>query len=215
MAHYSGLLGSGPRLHRLRGEGATFDALAAALQSQPVSLLHISSHAIASAFVPSGSLLLLSSGPESMATLAQLSLRGAVVVFSACSTATGEARGGEGVTGVLWGPMSAGARSVIASLWMVNQESTAELMDRFHGHRARGLGEAAALRAARAELAVSSRYAHPHYWAGFVAYGSRRANPVLAQPTTWSSSLWVWLTSLGVIWVALAVRGRRQAGKRR
>lgn len=209
-AHYAGALDDERQLRRLRGEAATFEALAAALAAEPTSLLHISSHAIASAFVPSGSLLLLSSGPESMATLAQLSLRGTVVVFSACSTATGEASGGEGVAGVLWGPMSAGARSVIASLWSVNQEATTELMDRFHAQRARGLGEATALRVARSELAASSRYGHPHYWAGFVAYGSRRSNPVLAA-ATWSPPLWVWAASLGLIWVVLLAFGRLRA----
>ena len=209
-AHYAGGEDA-PPMRRLSGEAATFAALDSALEAEPASLLHISSHAIASAFVPSGSLLLLSSGPESMATLAQLSLRGSVVVFSACSTATGEASGGEGVAGVLWGPMAAGARSVIASLWSVNQEATTALMDRFHAHRARGLGEAAALRAAREELAASARFGHPHYWAGFVAYGSRRHNPVLASAAPWSPPVWVWVATLGGLLIVLGVFARLRA----
>lgn len=184
-AHYRDAGAGAVVVRRLRGDAASFAALESALREEPASLLHISSHGIAAPYVPAGSLLLLSDGPVSMASLADLSLRGTVVVLSACSTATGEARGSEGVAGLLWGPMAAGARSVVASLWMVNQEATAALMDEFHGARVAGLGDARALRYARTELASSSRYAHPHYWAGFAAYGSRPTNPRpgLAKPT--------------------------------
>ena len=167
---------------------------------------------IAAPYVPAGSLLLLANGPVSMASLAGLSLQGTVVVLSACSTATGEARGGEGVAGLLWGPMAAGARSVIASLWMVNQEATAALMDEFHGARVVGLGEARALRFARTTLAGDRRYAHPHYWAGFVAYGSRPTNPRLGVAESVQISLVpVALGALLAILVLVWWRARQRA----
>jgi len=154
--------------------------------------------------VPSRSLLLLASGPESMASLAGLSLAGTVVVLSACRSATGEDRGGEGVAGLLWGPVAAGASTVVASLWVVNQQTTADLMGHFHRYRAQGAGEAAALMAARAELA----HLHPYYWAGFVAFGSRRGDVPVAP----SSSKWLWwLAAVGV----LGLVSSRAASRRR
>jgi Tfp pilus assembly protein PilF len=202
---------------RLQGEDASLDRLAAALARAPVALLHVNAHALASPLVPSRSLLLLAGGPVSMASLAGLPLRGAVVVLSACSSAAGEARGGEGVPGLLWGPFAAGARAVVASLWPVNQEATAELMAAFHERRAAGAGAAAALRDARARLAASARYAHPHYWAGFAAYGSDAGAPAAQAPDPRAPATPRWLfwfavatMALIVLWWIVRIRDRRR-----
>ena len=132
------------------------------------------------------------------------------MVLSACSSARGEERGGEGVAGLLWGPMGAGARCVVASIWMVNQESTAALMGHFHRSRALGRGEATALREARATLVADARYAHPYYWAGFVSYGSRNSNPVLVEPARWWSWVLAGLCMLAIVgFLRWRIRRRR------
>jgi CHAT domain-containing protein len=161
-----------PGARRVRGEAATLAGVRAAGQDgtgvQHVSVLHVSAHALVRSVVPSESLLLL---------LAELPLRGATVVLSACSSAAGKAHGGEGEASLLWGPLGAGARAVVASLWPVNQQATCDLMGQFHHWLARGSGEAEALRLARATLAAAPNYAHPHYWAGFAAFGSHATAP--------------------------------------
>ena len=95
-----------------------------------------------------------------------------LVVLSACQTALGRDIRGEGLFGVTRGFMYAGARRVVASLWQVDDESTAELMKRFYRamleeHRR----PADALRTAQLELSRNRRWSAPFYWAGFVLQG--------------------------------------------
>jgi CHAT domain-containing protein len=71
--------------------------------------------------------------------------------------------------------MYAGARRVVASLWQVDDESTAELMKRFYrGMLERRLPPAAALREAQLELAATERWRSPFHWAAFVLQGEWR-----------------------------------------
>jgi CHAT domain-containing protein len=101
-----------------------------------------------------------------------LKLPAEVVVLSACQTALGKEIKGEGMVGLTRGFMYAGAARVVASLWDVADESTAELMRRFyHGMLREGLRPAAALRAAQVALWKQRRWAAPYYWAAFVPQG--------------------------------------------
>jgi CHAT domain-containing protein/tetratricopeptide (TPR) repeat protein len=98
-----------------------------------------------------------------------------LVVLSACQTALGREVRGEGLVGLTRGFMYAGARRVVASLWQVDDQATAELMTRFYRHMLRGgRRPAAALRAAQRELAGYPRWAAPYFWAGFVIQGEWR-----------------------------------------
>ena len=98
-----------------------------------------------------------------------------LVVLSACRTALGQDVYGEGLVGLTRGFLYAGARSVVASLWQVDDVATAELMTRFYRHVITGKeAPAAALRAAQLELSRDPRWAAPYYWAGFVIQGDWR-----------------------------------------
>lgn len=183
VAHWHG---DAIRLHR---DDATLQKLRAELMaSDDIALLHISCHAVSHAGIPSASLLMLTDGPVDMATLASLPLQSVLVVFSTCMSAGGERAGGEGVKGLLWGPLSAGARAVVASHWQMNQQATKDLMGQFHLHLAAGANEGEAMRRARASLAAASNYAHPSYWAGFGVYGVPRES----TPTAPSGRSWVY-----------------------
>ncbi len=104
-----------------------------------------------------------------------------MVVLSACSSALGQELGGEGLVGLTRAFQYAGARSVVASLWNVEDESTAELMVRFYRYLNAGKSKSEALRAAQIELiegpiSVKGRlgkrdFTAPFYWAGFQIYG--------------------------------------------
>jgi CHAT domain-containing protein len=98
-----------------------------------------------------------------------------LVVLSACQTALGREIRGEGLVGLTRGFMYAGARSVVASLWQVDDESTAELMKRFYRSMLKdGRRPADALRAAQLEMSRHPRWSAPFYWAGFVLQGEWR-----------------------------------------
>jgi CHAT domain-containing protein/tetratricopeptide (TPR) repeat protein len=98
-----------------------------------------------------------------------------LVVLSACRTALGEEVQGEGLVGLTRGFMYAGARSVVASLWQVDDQATAQLMTRFYRHMLKeGRAPSAALRAAQVELAADPRWSAPYFWAGFVLHGDWR-----------------------------------------
>ena len=82
---------------------------------------------------------------------------------------------GEGLVGLTRGFMYAGAPRVVASLWQVDDESTAELMKRFYRAMLKeGRAPADALRAAQIEMSREPRWAAPFYWAGFVLQGEWR-----------------------------------------
>jgi CHAT domain-containing protein/tetratricopeptide (TPR) repeat protein len=98
-----------------------------------------------------------------------------LVVLSACQTALGKDIRGEGLVGLTRGFMYAGAPTVVATLWSVKDEATAELMKRFYrGMLKDGLKPAAALRAAQLSMLHEPRWSAPQFWAGFVIQGEWR-----------------------------------------
>jgi hypothetical protein len=71
--------------------------------------------------------------------------------------------------------MSAGARTVVASLWKVDDEATAELMNQFYqAMLSEELPPAAALQKAKQAMQRHQRWHHPYYWAAFVLQGEYR-----------------------------------------
>ncbi|MEM1426412.1 MAG: CHAT domain-containing protein, partial [Cyanobacteria bacterium P01_H01_bin.130] len=99
-----------------------------------------------------------------------------LLVMSACQTAKGDDRATLGLAGFA---LRSGARSTVASLWSVNDESTAALMTEFYkslsaqtaGDRS-GTEKAEALRQAQVQLLQSDRYNHPYYWSAFILIGN-------------------------------------------
>ena len=101
-----------------------------------------------------------------------LKLQADLVVLSACQTALGKEIKGEGLVGLTRGFMYAGTPRVVASLWKVSDEATAELMKRFYQNMLRdGLRPAAALRAAQVSMLKEKQWTAAYYWAGFVLQG--------------------------------------------
>ena len=92
-----------------------------------------------------------------------------LLVLSACQTAKGDKRSALGIAGVA---AQAGARSTVASLWLVDAQSTAQLMREFYKGLKAGQSKAEALRQAQMSLLLTSKYQHPYYWAGFLLIGS-------------------------------------------
>ena len=106
-------------------------------------------------------------------------LNAELVVLSACETGLGKKVVGEGYVGFAHAFLQAGARSVLVSLWKVDDEATGLLMRRFYeGWLERGLRKAEALRQAKRWLRAREdergrqRFAHPYYWSAFVLIGA-------------------------------------------
>ncbi len=146
-----------------------------------VDVLHLATHAVADPAHPERSGLALSlvgadgaprAGWLRLADLYGLSLDADLVVLSACDTAVGSDLRGEGVAALARGFFYAGARRVVASLWPVRDDATAELMRRFYAGLLRErLPPAAALRAAQRALAADPRWRQPRDWAAFELQG--------------------------------------------
>lgn len=96
-----------------------------------------------------------------------------LVVLSACRTGIGKLVRGEGLIGLTRGFMYAGTPRVVASLWRVDDEATAELMKRFYSHMLKDkMTAVAALRQARIEIMGAREvWREPYFWAGFVLQG--------------------------------------------
>ena len=101
-----------------------------------------------------------------------LHLPAELVVLSACSSGLGRDVKGEGLIGLTRGFMYAGASGVVASLWKVDDDATAELMKHFYEAMfTKGLSPSAALRDSQLTLSQQKRWQAPYYWAGFVIQG--------------------------------------------
>jgi CHAT domain-containing protein len=101
-----------------------------------------------------------------------LNLPAELVVLSACQTGIGKQVKGEGLIALTRGFMYAGAKSVVASLWKVDDAATSALMADFYKQMfTNKLKPAAALRAAQLNLSQQKRWSSPYYWAGFFIQG--------------------------------------------
>jgi CHAT domain-containing protein/tetratricopeptide (TPR) repeat protein len=162
---------------RRRDERAAFDATLERQVAVGIDPMLLAGVALAGADVGDGG-----SGDDGLLTAAEVSwldLEGVrLAVLSACETGRGTPAAGEGTLGLVRGFRLAGARSVVASLWKVDDAATTLLMERFYdAFLDRKLAPCAALReAARTVRAFTDAggnkpFAAPRYWAAFVAYG--------------------------------------------
>jgi CHAT domain-containing protein len=147
------------------------------VQSDPgsYSIIHISAHALANADSPLDSAIILSadSGTNNYKlyahALADLHLRADLVTLSACRSSAARNIPGEGLVGLTWAVLRAGAHNVVGTLWKVPEQSSYELMTRMYSHLSAGTPAAEALRAAKLEM-VSNQHSLPYDWAAFQVY---------------------------------------------
>ena len=145
------------------------------------AMLHLATHGIFDPDQPADSGLLLSTtnregqpidGFLRLQDIYQLRAPVQMVVLSACETALGRDVEGEGLIGVTRGFMYAGASSVVASLWKVDDAATAELMRLFYTNMIQhGMRPGEALRVAQNSIRQHSNWRSPYYWAAFTLQG--------------------------------------------
>jgi CHAT domain-containing protein len=105
-----------------------------------------------------------------------------LVVLSACQTGLGsgtlsDVPAGDDWVGLTRAFLHAGAGSVVATLWPVDDWATAALMERFYAEMALGARTSDALARAQRALRAERATAHPFYWAGFIIVGGADAQP--------------------------------------
>jgi CHAT domain-containing protein len=152
---------------------------AAYLASHPerFSAIHFVAHGIASRLSPLDSAIVLSRDPAETDAfklyardIIRHPLRADLVTISACYGAGERSYSGEGLVGLAWAFLRAGAHNVIAGLWEVTDASTEQLMARFYDELDKGARPDAALRAAKLSLLHGSAFRNPFYWAPFQLY---------------------------------------------
>jgi CHAT domain-containing protein len=158
---------------------------AAYLNSHPerFSYIHFVAHGFANRLNPLDSAIILSRDPASNAAqddsfklyardiIATHPLRAELVTISACQSTGNRTYSGEGLVGLSWAFLRAGARNVVGALWDVSDTSTARLMDNFYGELKRGKPPEVALRSAKLAMLHGNDFSsRPFYWAPFQLY---------------------------------------------
>jgi len=145
-------------------------------QTRRFDLVHVAAHGIYDDADPLQSYLAFDASPGHDGRLTaqevlRMKLPAQLVILSACDMAVGRPAAGEGLVGMTWALMIAGAETIVAAKWEVDSETTTRLMLEFHRALSSGVPPADALRTAQLSLLRSSRWVHPFYWAAFVDVG--------------------------------------------
>lgn len=138
--------------------------------------IHLDTHGVSSDLNPLDSAIILSPGADGSYKLhaqeiKDIPLHADLVTISACYGAGTRWYQGEGIVGLAWAFLRAGAHQVIAALWEVDDASSPQLMDDFYGELTQGKSAAEALRDAKLKMLHSSDFhRHPYYWASLQLY---------------------------------------------
>lgn len=136
-------------------------------------MIHLSTHASANDKLGAQSYLTFGKDTLFARDVYNLRLNADLVVLSACETGDGELKRGEGVIGLGRAFAYAGAKSMVTTLWAVNDAATKEVMQRFHYYLHEGYDKDEALRVAKLQFMKKNPgvLRHPYFWAGFVVVG--------------------------------------------
>jgi CHAT domain-containing protein len=163
----------------LLNEDFTKEKLEAQIQKTPFPILHLATHGQFSSF-PSQTFIITYDyqleindfkrmiSLREMANLSPIEL----LILSACETASGDKNAALGLAGMA---VQSGARSTIATLWAVKDQSTALLMTKFYEYLAQtspNISKAKALQKAQIDLLNSEEFNHPFYWSPFILVGN-------------------------------------------
>jgi CHAT domain-containing protein len=148
------------------------------LNSASYDVVHIAAHGIFDDRDPMSSHMVMASvggRPKDnwleARDLQNMKLHAELIVLSGCETGRGAFEDGEGLVGMSWAALAAGAHGALASAWRVEALSTTRMMLSFHQDMLHGVGKSEALRRAELKLIHSEKYSHPFYWAAFDLMG--------------------------------------------
>lgn len=131
--------------------------------------LHLACHGQFRPENPLFSSLRLADGHITVRDICGLKLRARIVTLSACETGVNKVFAGEEILGLARGFLSAGAESLVLSLWTVNDAATARMMREFYAEVISGKSASEALRIVQGNFI--KRGIHPYYWSPFAIIG--------------------------------------------
>lgn len=142
-------------------------------------IVHLATHGDFRADNPLFSGLWIGSGWLTTLDIFNMRLNASLVTLSGCQTGRNVVQAGDELAGLMRAFLSAGAASLVLSLWSVEDEATAQLMQSFYQHLTTGVGKGAALRAAQLAFirgtatrdGQATSWQHPFYWAPFFLVG--------------------------------------------
>lgn len=178
------------------------------------AIVHIGAHVVVDGIEPANTRLLLASDADAdgdvfLEELAALDLDGPLVVLAACEGADGELLAGEGPLSAVRALQLAGARTVVAGLWPVEDAEAAALFSAFYEALDRGETVAGALAHAQSERRAAG--APVSSWAGFVVYGDGALTVEPApRPRAWHFALLAGLLAAAGAWFVLRPRPQRR-----
>jgi len=201
-----------------------FDAnrsLASSASLAQYRIVHFATHAVLDDNHPEFSRIVLSlvdaegkpqDGLLRMSDIYALKMPIDLVVLSGCQTGLGKNARGEGLIGLTRGFMYAGASSIAASLWKVDDEATAELMKGFYrGMFQKDLPPSAALREAQIAMWHQKRWHAPYYWAAFVIQGRYDQKETVASPSAQTAVMVAGFLSVCLLAACLVIGRRRSS----
>lgn len=168
-------------------------------EASKFKVIHLATHASANDQFPDFSYLAFSeSGTENsilyIKDLYNMVLNAQMVTLSACQTGIGKLQKGQGMMSLSKGFFYAGAKSLVNTLWKINDKSTVKLMQYFYEDLSKGKSKKEALRNAKLKYLETTDDAllrHPYYWAAFTVSGD--PGPISEQTSTW------WIVVLAIL----------------
>jgi CHAT domain-containing protein len=177
-------------------------------------IVHIASHAKASTGIQDESWILFNSEEDyiddeklQLHEIYNLDLNSELLVLSACETASGKMVKGEGILSFARSFSFAGTKSILTSLWRVDDEATKEIMTIFYKNLRLGQSKDLALQKAKIQYLNSARKNAPNYWAAFVAVGDM--TPISPSPAP--LIFWIIFPIAIIIWYV--IRKKRMNSK--
>ncbi len=182
-------------------------------------LLHLACHGEVDAQRPWNSAIYLG-GPRGVAPIragdvAGMELNARLAVLSSCGSADGRILAGEGVQGLAAAFLTAGVPAVVATLWAVDDGTTARFMDHFYDGLAAGASPAWAIADARTMLASDVETSHPFFWAGLVLIGDGESQPDLYTLRPHGGRIAAWLAGIVAILAVAVLAWRRSRPDRK
>lgn len=184
----------------LMGTDATREAFLA--MAGTYSILHLATHGKLNDNNPNQSFLAFAQPNDTnqsqflyLNELYNLHLPTEMVVLSACETGIGKLLRGEGMASLSRGFSYTGAKSILTTLWSINDSKSAELMESYYQYLAKGLKKDVALGNAKRDFLTKNDnyFSHPFFWASYIPLGEM-------DPISFSSSFpWIWVIAFLVI----------------
>jgi CHAT domain-containing protein len=165
--------------HRMLTGPAASEAAYRSSAGEPAAIVHIAAHALVDERPGRGAAILLAPDgaddglvhPDEIVADAH---RASLTVLAACRSAADVLGGGRALNNLTGALLASGSKAVLATLWEVDDATTAAFMEQFYYEIGRGSGAAEALRAVKLRLRADSAWTDPSLWSGYVLIGEAR-----------------------------------------